>query len=170
MSSQHSQYNIYDSHYLHDKKAASVLGVENIFEEAKKTADKHGEGTVVTDATYEKEGDGFPFDEEIVYIVEAKVAGDNEVNIFRHQYPILTGSFAYNNHLYNVCITPRLYYESDGLEFTGGYHCAVIASHRGTNVFEIIPDESMHWQTEPKGIDPGLVDELSKLINAYRNS
>lgn len=87
---------------------------------------------------------------------------------FSRSYPIITETFDYNGASYNIALTPELYPDEDGLDFTGRFHCIVISSNRGTLIFDLSPDESTRWETEPRGIDPGLVDKLAEFIARYR--
>ena len=87
---------------------------------------------------------------------------------FAIKYPIINESFTYNGNEYNVALTPELYPEEDGLDFTGIFHCIVISSNKGTKVFDMVPDASSKWETEPRGVDPGLVDRLGEIIEGWR--
>ena len=84
-------------------------------------------------------------------------------------YKFTVKSFEYNGIEYTVAISPELYPDEDGLDFTGNYIGILISSKKGTSNFELFPDAHTRWASEPKGIDPGIIDELDKIINEIRN-
>ena len=78
--------------------------------------------------------------------------------------------FAYNGVQYKVALTPELYTGDGDLDFTGNYQGILISSKKGTIPFELNPNESARWESVPKGMDPGLIDELDKIIQQLRAS
>lgn len=84
-------------------------------------------------------------------------------------YDITIREFEYNGAQYKVALAPELYPDEDGLDFTGNYSGMLISSKKGTKTFELLVDPQVKWQTVPKGMDPGLVDELDKIIQEIRN-
>ena len=83
-------------------------------------------------------------------------------------YNFTIRDFTYNNVQYRVALTPELYPDEDGLDFTGNYCCVLISSAKGTKLFELLADPDKRWESEPKGVDPGLIDELDKIIQEIR--
>ena len=82
-------------------------------------------------------------------------------------YDFIIRDFEYNGVQYKVALTPELYPE-EGLEFTGSYHGILISASRGTKVFELMPDAHSKWETDPKSMDPGLIDILDGIITEIR--
>ena len=76
--------------------------------------------------------------------------------------------FTYNRVHYKVILSPELYPDEGGLDFTGNYNGILISSNRGSKVFELYPDAHLRWEPNPKGMDPGIIDELDKIITAFR--
>lgn len=76
--------------------------------------------------------------------------------------------FTCNRVHYKVVLSPELYPDEGGLDFTGNYHGILISSTRGTKVFELSPDAHLRWETNPRGMDPGIIDELDTIIKEYR--
>jgi len=83
-------------------------------------------------------------------------------------YTFIQKSFDYNKVNYVVAMTPELYPEDGALDFTGSYIGMFISSDKGTQSFELHPDSHSKWQSEPKGMDPGLIDILDNMINELR--
>ena len=80
-------------------------------------------------------------------------------------YKITVESFKWKNEVYNVAISPDLYADVDGIEFSGSYTGLLIDPNRGTIQFTMSPDEIGYWDVEPKGkIDPNVIDEIEKII------
>ena len=83
-------------------------------------------------------------------------------------YHFIVKSFNYNGNNYKVVLTPELYPDDDGPDFTGNYIGILISSNKGTKPFELERDELMRWQSIPKGMDPGLIDILDIIIKDSR--
>ena len=83
-------------------------------------------------------------------------------------FEIVTREFEYNGDHYKVALAPELYPEEDELDFTGNYAVVLISSKSGTKSFELMVDPHTKWQSEPNGMDPGLIDALDKIITEIR--
>ena len=77
-------------------------------------------------------------------------------------------SFNYNGNQYKVVLTPELYSEESELAFTGNYLGIIISSNKGSRAFELTSDPHIRWKVDIKGMDPGLIDELDKIIQEIR--
>lgn len=88
------------------------------------------------------------------------------MEILPHDFTVR--EFTYNGAQYKVVLTPELYADDGDLDFTGNYLGLLISSKKGTKSFELMVDPHSKWQSEPKGMDPGLIDELDKIINTLR--
>ena len=92
-------------------------------------------------------------------------------NIYKfYQYQFKVGE----QH-YTASITPELYGEEDGLDFTGCYHVLLIGSGTGTRyMFHIPGDNEKQYQVEAGDIntrhDIELLSELCKLIHEIKTS
>ncbi|MES2429292.1 MAG: hypothetical protein V4556_00045 [Bacteroidota bacterium] len=69
--------------------------------------------------------------------------------------------FEYNGMPHRVVLTPELYPEDDGLDFTGKYY-GILIGNRGTRAFEIVPDDFITWVEE--GRDLELAEIISTII------
>ena len=85
-------------------------------------------------------------------------------------FEIVIREFEYNGDQYKVALAPELYPEDGDLDFTGDYAGVLISSKKGTKSFELMVDAHTKWQSEPKGMNPGLIDELDKIIQEIRNN
>jgi len=85
-------------------------------------------------------------------------------------YKFIERHFSYNETDYKVVLTAELYPVDEGLDFTGRYLGLLISSKKGTKSFELEPDEHLRWISEPKGMDPDIIDELDKIIQELRGS
>jgi hypothetical protein len=81
---------------------------------------------------------------------------------------VIVRAFQYNAVNYEVVLVPDTYPEEGGLDFTGNYHGILISEEKGTKTFELIPDTHSRWETDPKSMDPGLIDEFDKIIKEFR--
>ncbi len=100
-------------------------------------------------------------------------------------YKITVESFTLRNEVYNVAITPELYAEDDGLDFTGNYQCLLIHPQHGSMQFLLSPDdfyleatpqgaltesEKIGWVADPSAyIEPDIILELEKIIDRMNN-
>lgn len=91
---------------------------------------------------------------------------DTTVNTF--PYSFIESLFNYNGVQYKVVLAPELYPAEGGLDFTGSYHGILISETRGTKTFELMPDPHSRWETDPKSMDPGLIDEFDRIISEFR--
>lgn len=87
-------------------------------------------------------------------------------NVFPYDFTIR--EFKYNKATYKVALTPELFPDGPDLDFTGNYLGILISSKRGTSTFELNKDHHLRWEPVPKGMDPGLIDELDKIIVEIR--
>jgi len=91
-----------------------------------------------------------------------------ETNLEQYQFTIR--EFNYNNVQYKVSLTPELYPEEGDLEFTGRYLILVISEKKGTAFYELEPDHHSKWVSVPGGMDPGLIDEIDRIIQEIRKN
>ena len=89
-----------------------------------------------------------------------------EENNFPYDFTIRV--FEYNKALFRVALTPELFASEDGMEFSGNYQGILISEKRGTEVFHLEVDAHTRWSSTPRGMDPGLIDELDKIIKEMR--
>ena len=85
-------------------------------------------------------------------------------------YDFTLREFTYNGAQYKVALTPELYPDDEDLDFTGNWLCLLISSKKGTKSFQLKVDPHLKWQSEPKGMDPGLIDELDNIIQEIRKN
>lgn len=83
-------------------------------------------------------------------------------------YNFTLRSFTYNGLAYKVAITPELCSDEDDLDFTGNYCVMMISELKGTMMFELSVDQHKRWESEPRGIDPGIIDKLDQIIQESR--
>ena len=88
----------------------------------------------------------------------------------RFPYYFTYREFEYNDTQYKISLTPELFPIDEDLDFTGNYLGLLISSEKGTLAFQLNADESTRWETEPKSMDPGLIDEIDKIIQEIRRS
>ena len=91
-----------------------------------------------------------------------------EENQFPYQFTVK--DFSYNGNQYKVVLTPELYPEESELDFTGNYLGIIISSNKGTQSFELTQDPHTRWEADIKGMDPGIIDELDKIIREIRTN
>ena len=77
--------------------------------------------------------------------------------------------FTYNGVQYRLALTPELFNSEDYLEFSGNYLGILISETKGTIAFSLEPDEHRRWNCTPRGMDPGIIDELDKIIRTMRD-
>lgn len=83
-------------------------------------------------------------------------------------YKFATEAFIYEGEVYNLVVTPELYSEEDGLDFTGSYVGILIHPLKGTIDFTMTPDRNTRWEIDKKhAIHPGLIDEIAKVIKKH---
>lgn len=83
-------------------------------------------------------------------------------------YSFIDSCFEYNGVQYKVVLSPELYPAEGGLDFTGSYQGILISETRGTKTFELTPDPHTRWESDPKSMDPGLIDEFDRIIREFR--
>ena len=91
-----------------------------------------------------------------------------EQNHFPYEFTIK--SFIYNDFAYKITLTPELYREEDGLDFTGNYCVMMISELRGTMMLTLNVDRSKKWESDPPGLDPGLIDIIDQIIQDLRKN
>jgi len=82
-------------------------------------------------------------------------------------YPITVRQFECRGTKYNVALTPELYPEEDGLDFTGGWLVLLISQKQGTTTFTLEPHELVRWQASEE-VDFDIMVELDKIIQELR--
>jgi hypothetical protein len=80
-------------------------------------------------------------------------------------YKFISEPFELGGEIYNVCMTPILHFEEDGLDFSGDYIGILIHPQIGTIQFTLTPDDSTGWEVDVKDfIEPGIIDVLGDMI------
>jgi len=84
-------------------------------------------------------------------------------------YPIAVRQFECQGINYNVALTPALFPDDDGLDFSGEWLVLLISERSGTLTFTLEPDASLKWKPSSKMVGFDVIDELDKIITELRN-
>jgi len=82
-------------------------------------------------------------------------------------YEFVLHTFEYGGGTHKVAIMPVVFNDGEGLDFTGSYLGTILSFDKGSRQF-VLELEGDSWSVEPKGMDPGLVEELGRLIHSTR--